>query len=169
MFKHFTCSFWILLLHSLSATTSNMTVRVRVEAKLQCLGASSLEAGLLSTPFVLYLFPSFQTGPELDGNSKACSKSIDCMDEARLVFFSKCLYFVQPIKDLLSNNECIEYYKWVIKFKTTVWRERQMSWLGWPYFIYNVKVRKWLESHQSFYQRKGNLLIIKFITGGNSL
>lgn len=117
MFKHFTCSFWILLLHSLSATTSNMTVRVRVEAKLQCLGASSLEAGLLSTPFVLYLFPSFQTGPELDGNSKACSKSIDCMDEARLVFFSKCLYFVQPIKDLLSNNECIEYYKWVIKFK----------------------------------------------------
>ena len=110
IFKHFPCNIWVLLLHSLSATTSNMTVQVRVEAKLQCLGASSLEAGLLSMSFLLYLFPSFQTGPELDGNSKACSKSIDCTGEARLVFFSflfKCLYFVQPIKYLLSNISSI--------------------------------------------------------------
>ena len=110
--KHFTCNIWISLLRSLSATASNMTVRVRVEAKLQCLGASNLEAGLLSMSFMLYLFPSFQTGPELDGNSKAYSKSTDCTGEARFLFYlSACI-----LCKLLSTNECVEHCKWIIKF-----------------------------------------------------
>ena len=60
------------------------------------------------------LFVPMLTGPKLGGSSKYCSKSIDCIGEETLVhcsFIFKCLYFVQPIKFLLSNSEYIEYYK----------------------------------------------------------
>lgn len=84
-----------------------MTARVRVEAKLQCLGASSLEAGFLSMSFMLCLFPSFQTGPELGGNSKACSKYTHGTGEARFLFYLS----ASILCNLLSTNEYVEYCK----------------------------------------------------------
>lgn len=103
-FKHFTCDIWNVQLPSLSQLpTPDMTIQARVEAKLQCSGAFSLEADLPSVSLLqsFYLFPPLLIGPKLDGSSEAWSKSADWIGGETFVQFFvifKCLYFVQPIK-----------------------------------------------------------------------